>query len=850
MRQTDLRIRLTAASLALCVLPLLDGRAATATLAETFSVLPGFKVELLRSASGTEGSWICMTTDNQGRLIVSPQDDKQPLLRITLKGDGQVASVEPIAAPVHQAMGLLYAFDSLYVSGHGPNGTGLYRLIDANHNDQFEADEVHFLKKIPGEGEHGYHALVLGPDQKIYMMNGNHTKLVDGISPNSPHRHYAEDLLLPRQWDANGHAVGIYAPGGQVTRTDEEGKTWELMLAGFRNSYDFDFNADGEMFTFDSDMEWDWGMPWYRPIRIIHCVTGGEYGWRSGTGKWPEWYPDSLPATVNIGVGSPTGVKFGTKSNFPSKYKRALYALDWSYGRIFAVHLTPKGASYTGTSETFLKGKPLNVTDIEFGKDGAMYFITGGRGTQSGLYRVSYVGPAVSEPSPTPEEARQAKEAAAARATRHRLEAFDGHQDPAAVDTAWPFLNSKDRWLRYAARIAIESQDVSTWQTRALDEERVNTLLTSLLALARVGDKSTQRELLTSLGRAGNEQLSEDQSLEALRVLEVALIRMGRPDDEFREGILNALAPLYPSASWRLNRELSQLEIYLEAPDVVSKTMALLDAATTLEEQIHYVFHLRTLKSGWSMEQRRQYFYWLNRVAAGGAHPPELIEWFHQADREYANGVSFDKFIVNFRKDAVATLSEAEKAELKPILTGQARVTVPPLTNRKVIKEWTVDDIVPSLAAVDKGRSFAHGKEAFTAGQCVACHRFGNDGGSVGPDLTAVAARFSRRDLIENIILPSKVVSDQYQNTTFTRNDGEEVTGRVVDETGDKFVIVTNPLTGDQTELKKADVKSRSAAKLSPMPEGLLNILTKEEILDLLAFLESAGKSTAPAFGQ
>src|SRR5205823_10697440 len=92
----------------------------------------------------------------------------------------------------------------------------------------------------------GYHAVVEGPDKKIYVMNGNHTKLVDDILPDSPHQHYNEDFLLPRQWDAGGHAVGILAPGGHILRTDKDGKNWELMLAGFRNSYDFDFNVDCE----------------------------------------------------------------------------------------------------------------------------------------------------------------------------------------------------------------------------------------------------------------------------------------------------------------------------------------------------------------------------------------------------------------------------------------------------------------------------------------------------------------------------------------------------------------------------------------------------------------------------
>ena len=165
------------------------------------------------------------------------------------------------------------------------------------------------------------------------------------------------------------------------------------MLAGFRNAYDFDFNSEGELFTFDSDMEWDWGLPWYRPTRVNHCVTGAEFGWRSGSAVWPEYYPDSLPATINIGVGSPTGVKFGRGKNFPGDYRQALYILDWSYGRIFAVHLKPHGASYTAEAEVFVKGKPLNLTSLQFAKDGSMYFITGGRGTPVWIIpAVTYAG--------------------------------------------------------------------------------------------------------------------------------------------------------------------------------------------------------------------------------------------------------------------------------------------------------------------------------------------------------------------------------------------------------------------------------------------------------------------------
>jgi hypothetical protein len=191
-------------------------------------------------------------------------------------------------------------------------------------------------------------------------------------------------------------------------------------------------------------------------------------------------------------------MKFGTDSKFSPKYRKALYAMDWSYGRIFAVHLKPEGAGYSATFETFLQAKPLNVTDLEFGHDGAMYFLTGGRGTQSGLYRVSYVGPKEREPSVTAEDKKELKAASEARALRHKLEKVQGRQDPAAIGLAWPHLDSPDRWLRYAARVAIESQPVDQWQQRALDETRPGASIT----LAGSTDRRTEARRVAR-GRTG-----------------------------------------------------------------------------------------------------------------------------------------------------------------------------------------------------------------------------------------------------------------------------------------------------------------------------------------------------------
>ncbi len=840
-----------------------------ATAADTLTVLPGFKAELIHSSEMGEGSWICMTFDSKGRLIISPQADNQPLLRITLTRSGQVQKIEPIPAPIHQAMGLLYAHNSLYANAHGPNGTGLYRLVDKNRNDRFDTNEVQFLKKFAGEGEHGYHALELGPDKMIYVMNGNHTKVPEGVEADSPHGHYQEDLLTPRQWDAGGHAVGILAPGGYVVRTDPAGKKWELMLAGFRNSYDFDFSPEGEMFTFDSDMEWDWGLPWYRPTRVNHCVTGAEFGWRSGSAVWPDYYFDSLPPVVNIGVGSPTGVKFGTNSKFPEKYRKALYICDWSYGRLFAVHLRPEGASYSAEFEVLVQGKPLSLTDVEIGRDGAMYFTTGGRGTQSGLYRVTYVG---KKPPKEEIDRKELKAAAQARATRHKLESFYGKQDSAAVDFAWPYLGSEDRFLSYAARVALEWQNVDSWKERALKETNPDRALQSLLALARVGPKDTQHELLMALAKFPLDSLSLTQKLDKLRVIELSFTRQGKPDPDLAKLAIEKLGRQYPADNFLLNRELSQLLVFLEAPDVVSKTMALLDKAKTQEEQAHYIFYLRNLKNGWTIEQRKHYFEWFrfaqeaakgevtypqgspylvwaNQKKAAERHPPELLRWFKEAGRDYGDGASYPKYLVNFRKDAIASLSADERLALSSWIEDYSSIAAfKPSKQREFVQEWKMTDLEPSLDDASHGRNFANGKAVFNDAQCMLCHRFGDSGGSIGPELTAVASKYAPREILESMVEPSKVISDQFQNITIVKKDEESQTGRLIDETDQKLVLQLNPLTPDRLEISKTDVAERRPSKVSPMPEGLLNQFSKDDILDLLAYLESGGKEKAKNF--
>jgi putative heme-binding domain-containing protein len=794
-------------------------------------VAPGFVAEQVFAGGPEDGSWSAMAIDPRGRFIISPQGS-EPILRVTLPENGGPAHVEKLAAPVTSAMGMLFAFDSFYVNGMGPQGFGLYRLRDTKRADAF--DEVTLLRKFEGEvsKEHGSHGLALGPDGRIYLAQGNHVEPPPDAAPGSPFKNYAEDQLLPSASYGLSSGDRAQAPCGHILRMDADGRNAEIFAGGFRNIYDMAFDARGELFTFDSDTEFNWGQPWYVPTRILHVVSGGDYGFREGTGKWPAYYPDSLPRVVNVGLGSPTGVRFGTASRFPEKYRRALFGLDWTFGRIVAVYLDARGSSFTGHFETFLQGRPLNFTSLDFGRDGAMYFITGGRKTRSALYRVRYTG---SEAQWSAASIAPSEEIVQRRA----LESLHGKVGAEAVGRAWPNLFSDDPFLRHAARVALESQPVAQWSAKALSEDEPLPALTALLALARVGAQADRAAVVSRVAKWWPRLKTEALRLDALRVAEVALSRYGKPYPETKSELLSALDASYPTQSPPLDRELAQILIALDAPRVVPRTLALVEQSPMVEDQLHYVFHLRHVRAGWSAADRQTYFRWFAQPHPAEAHPPEVKQWFADVRLHYTDGGSLLTYLKNIRAEAAETLTDAERAQLAPLLNAPL---LPPITPVEVkphgfVKEWTTAELLPLVKNLAPPRSLERGREVFTAAGCIACHRYANEGGAIGPDLNAVAYKLGARDMVESMIEPSKVIADQFQNTIVELTNGETRTGRILKKGKDKIAISINPLGGDREEIARSSIRSMKPSPISPMPPGLLNRFTQDEILDLLAYL-------------
>ena len=804
-----------------------------ATPVKELKIAEGFEVELLYSVPSDQmGSWVCMTPDPKGRLIVSDQYGK--LYRVTPqpKGSADAPKIERINLDVGMAQGLLCAFDSLYVMTNinEESRVGLHRVRDTDGDDQYDTAE--HLRLLKGGSEHGPHAVILAPDGKsLYVCCGNHTPPTDFSDSRVP-RNWGEDQLLPRMWDAGGHAVGILAPGGWIAQVSPDGQDWQLVASGFRNEYDIAFNSDGELFTYDADMEWDVGSPWYRPTRVNHVTSGAEFGWRSGTGKWPAYYPDSLGSVVDIGPGSPTGIAFGTGAKFPAKYQKSLFISDWSYGVIYAVNMTTDGASYTGETTRFVSAAPLPVTDMVINPvDQAMYFTIGGRRTQSGLYRVTYTGNESTSPVVAKPDA-----GAELRAIRHKLETLHHADAPDAIATVWPYLGHADRTIRFAARIALEHQPVESWLEKALAENSsADAKLTALLAVARCGAKDLQIPFLGSLSQLDSSKLNESQVLSALRVLGLSFIRMGEPDEQVAHDISEVLNRGYPSKSPAVNRELCRMLCYLNDSHVAAKTLELLANAPSQEEQIHYAYCLRVLKDHWTLEQRKEYF-----------------QWF-VSSTTFRGGNSFSGFIKNIRQEAIDGLSDTDKTALKDVLEAQPTGTanLVEAASRPVFKEWKVDDLLADVEAGLKDRDFANGRKMFQVTACFKCHRFAGDGGIVGPDLTAVSRRYNARTMLESLIEPSKVISDQYEASIFLLNSGKQVTGRVVNLNNDKIMVCENMLEpGNMTNVSRDEIEETLVSKVSMMPNGLINTLNQDEVLDLIAYLQSGGDPDAAVFAK
>ncbi len=307
-----------------------------------------------------------MTVDAFGRVVVSGAGYVRIL--VDADNDGRAESFKEYSSePKSGAQGMFFYGRDLICLGDA----GLLRYTDTDGDDKADGAPQVFVKLNSG-GEHDAHAIRKGPDGWWYLICGNMAGVNEKYNtlPNAP-------VKTPR--------------AGTMMRFTPDLTKGEIIAHGLRNAYDFDFNVFGDIYTFDSDGEREITLPWYEPTRLYQLVPGADCGWFAKSYKRPEYFLDMPPVLDSFGRSSPTGLVTYRHTQFPAQYQGALFALDWTYGRIWALPMQPDGSTWTTKPIEFMTAvgeHGFAPTDAEVGPDGSLFVSVGGRGTRGAVYRI------------------------------------------------------------------------------------------------------------------------------------------------------------------------------------------------------------------------------------------------------------------------------------------------------------------------------------------------------------------------------------------------------------------------------------------------------------------------------
>lgn len=307
-----------------------------------------------------------LTIDAKGRVVVSGPG----YIRILIDedGDGKADSYKAFAnAPKTGAQGMYFMGPHLLCSGDD----GLQIFRDEDGDDQADGPAETFLKIAAG-AEHHAHAIQKGPDGWWYIIAGNMAGVTGSYAtlPTSPVKNPQAGVLMRLKPDLSGG---------------------EIVSDGLRNAYDFAFSEFGDVFTFDADGERDVSLPWYQQCRIFHLTPRSHAGWVSRSWKRSNDFPDMPPVLAEFGRGSPTGMECYRHEQFPSRYTGAVFALDWTFGRILVMSLEDDRGYWKGNSAVFAKSSGqfgFAPTDMAVGPNGSLFVSVGGRGTRGSVYRI------------------------------------------------------------------------------------------------------------------------------------------------------------------------------------------------------------------------------------------------------------------------------------------------------------------------------------------------------------------------------------------------------------------------------------------------------------------------------
>ncbi|MEE2826698.1 MAG: hypothetical protein VYE64_08730, partial [Planctomycetota bacterium] len=559
-----------------------SGNRASGQLVSNLQVPEGFRVTKF-AGDDLATNIFSMALDPEGRVVVSGPGYIRRL--IDRDGDGVADDFEEIFRPKQGAQGMHFEKQGdvtfLYFVGDG----GLWSVADTDRDGVTDTAPKQILSLKTG-GEHDSHSIQRGPDGCLYLLCGN------GVPIKAE---YFNDPDSP-----------VQAPqAGFLMKIGPEGKRNSIVAHGFRNAYDFAFNRQGQIFTFDSDGERDVSLPWYRPTRVFQLTPGDHAGFIGASWKRPSYYFDMPREIGALGRGSPTGVACYVGEAFPIEYHNSILVGDWTFGQIFCFRFDSESGNYDrGRKFAVADGQfGFAVTDLVVGSQGELWVSVGGRGTEGGVYRIDY-----REDSGPVEGSLESKDPADVDAPTagHPLNLVDRLRKPErdALGSLW----NEVRALAVERRLELEQMElppVSRCLIRlaedvASNEGRVERLLFCMEMLAQAGPDwrgSLIRCTQLALGGAGRpDGAAVFHGYQAIEPVEL--------DTDQSAELSRKMVELLPSCGLIDRQELGRLAAMLgvESSALVDGLAAQAGPESRVVDDIHWLICIAKLGSSSSNE--------------------------------------------------------------------------------------------------------------------------------------------------------------------------------------------------------------------------------------------------------
>ena len=839
---------------------------------DQFELPVGFHIQRVAGQDLSGGSYdLCF--DAQGRLLVG---DGNAVRRLKDKDDdGIYHGYEVIATGLgpRGPQGLLVWGDRLYAVG----GDGL-QLFEGYESGGPLVHRGRLGAKLNTGGDHDAHTIFRGPDDHIYLMAGNGAGIRDRL-------HITET-----------NSPAMFEREASVFRISPDGKKWECIASGGRNPPSLGMNYLGELFSFDSDMEWHVGLPWYRPVRLNHWTIGGDQGWQE-VGAYPPYYIDNLRGILDVGRGSPNWGVFYEGNLLPQKYRDAFLVCDYRWkresndqystsGRLLAFFLKRKGAGWTATMETLARPKPnardqtgkriqFALVDIAVGPDGSLYLSD----HNQGIWRISCDPPALvlhkGTLSSWENRVWNVRQAGKYRDIPGLLK-FLADEDPfvrrrAAEElTRWPVpeargplieaLNDPERLVRYVAMCALAHHPLSDWLDQALawayPQTKMRALVAGVIRRETVPPEKAQKAIRSLL----SEKLSVEDQLDLMRVIHL-----------FREparsvGADKFLLADFPNSDrnvrWEKIRLLGEFRIAQAFPVLLNE----LENETNYVTQFHIAQAIARLRKGWNAAQEARLLDWFLGTQEGwfaqftgkGVEFPafwqtvlsEFAANHHEAFMSASNRIQLTSlmgsvFINSMDQQRLMAMYRTENSpEVKKkivralkAISGAAVPTAEAQSAHKPAEK--TDEEIHKFILTAKGGDAERGGRVYEALQCNSCHGGGvtpgREGRFFGPDLAGIAQRLTKTELADALVYPSKRVEDRFKGVEIEFADATPLTGFITEQDADTVTLADR----DQVHrIPRAKIRSINPQTSSLMPSKLLNQLSSDELRDLLAFLE------------